>query len=43
MEIGIIIILSIMLIVGPVAITISKTRIFKSMEDKFFEDHNHYM
>lgn len=43
MEIGIAIILVIMLVVAPVAIIISKTHFFKSIEDKFFEDHNHYM
>lgn len=43
MEVGIIFIIGIMLVLGPIAIGLSKTRIFKSMEDKFFEDHNHYM
>lgn len=43
MEIGIIIILAIMLVVSPVAITISKTPSFRNLEDKFFEDHDHYM
>lgn len=43
MEIGIITILAIMFALGPVAIAISKTSFFKSAEDKFFEDHNHYM
>ena len=39
MEIGIIIILIIMFALGPIAIGLSKTSIFKSIEDKFFEDH----
>lgn len=43
MEVGIIFIIGIMLVLGPIAIGLSKTRIFKSIEDKFFEDHNHYM
>ena len=43
MEIGVAFIIIAMLVVAPVAIIISKTRIFKSFEDKFFEDHNHYM
>lgn len=43
MEIGIIIILSIMFVIAPVAIIISKTNIFKQIEDKFFKDHDHYM
>lgn len=43
MEIGVIFIIGMMLAIAPVAIIISKTRIFKSFEDKFFEDHNHYM
>lgn len=43
MEVGIIIILIIMFALGPIAIGLSKTSIFKSIEDKFFEDHNHYM
>lgn len=43
MEVGIIIILIIMFALGPIAIGLSKTRIFKSFEDKFFEDHDHYM
>ena len=43
MEIGFVFIIAIMLVLGPIAIIISKTRIFKSFEDKFFEDHNHYM
>lgn len=43
MEIGVFIILIIMFTLGPIAIGLSKTRIFKSMEDKFFEDHDHYM
>lgn len=43
MEVGIIFIIGIMLVLGPIAISLSKTRIFKSFEDKFFEDHNHYM
>ena len=43
MEIGIAIILVVMLVVSPIAIAISKTRIFRNLEDKFFEDHDHYM
>lgn len=43
MEIGIIIIIGIMLVLGPIAIALSKMSFFKSMEDKFFEDHDHYM
>ena len=43
MEIGILFILVAMLVVAPVAIIISKTRTFKNIEDKFFEDHSHYM
>ena len=43
MEVGIIFIIGIMLVLGPIAIGLSKTRIFKSFEDKFFEDHDHYM
>lgn len=43
MEIGILFILVAMLVLGPIAIGLSKTSIFKSIEDKFFEDHDHYM
>lgn len=43
MEVGIIFIIGIMLVLGPIAIGLSKTRIFRYLEDKFFEDHNHYM
>ena len=43
MEIGILFILVAMLVMAPVATVLSKTSIFKSIEDKFFEDHNHYM
>lgn len=43
MEIGVAFIIIAMLVVAPVAIALSKTRIFKSIENKFFEDHNHYM
>lgn len=43
MEVGIIFIIGIMLVLGPIAIGLSKTRIFKSFEDKFFEEHDHYM
>ena len=43
MEVGIIFIIAIMLAMAPFAIIISKTRIFQAIEDKFFEDHNHYM
>ena len=43
MEVGIIFIIAAMLVMAPIAIALSKTRIFKSIEDKFFEDHNHYM
>ena len=43
MEVGIIFIIGIMLVLGPIAITISRTPIFKSIEDRFFEDHDHYM
>lgn len=43
MEIGVIFIIGMMLAIAPVAIIISKTRIFRYLEDKFFEDHNHYM
>ena len=43
MEVGIIFSIGIMLVLGPIAIGLSKTRIFKSIEDKFFEDHNPYM
>lgn len=43
MEVGIFFIIITMFILAPIAIIISKTRIFKSFENKFFEDHNHYM
>ena len=43
MEVGIIIILGTMFILSPIAIIISKTHFFQEIEDKFFEDHNHYM
>ena len=43
MEIGVAFIIIAMLVVVPVAIALSKTSIFRSMEDKFFEDHDHYM
>lgn len=43
MEVGIIFIIVIMFILAPFAIIISKTRIFQEIEDKFFEDHDHYM
>lgn len=43
MEVGIIFIIAIMLVLGPIAIIISKTHLFQEIEDKFFEDHNHYM
>lgn len=43
MEVGIIIILGTMFILSPIAIIISKTKFFRNLEDKFFEDHNHYM
>lgn len=43
MEIGILFILVAMLIMAPVATVLSKTRIFQEIENKFFEDHNHYM
>ena len=43
MEVGIIIILGTMLILSPIAIIISKTKLVRNLEDKFFEDHDHYM
>ena len=43
MEVGIIFIIGIMFVLGPVAIGLSKTRIFRYLEDRFFEDHDHYM
>lgn len=43
MEIGILFILVAMLVMAPVATALSKTHIFRNLEDKFFEDHNHYM
>lgn len=43
MEVGILFILIAMLAMAPVAIALSKTFLFKSIEDRFFEDHNHYM
>ena len=43
MEVGIIFIIAAMLLTATIATALSKTRIFKSIEDKFFEDHNHYM
>ena len=43
MEVGIIFIIAVMLAMTPISIIISKTRIFRNLEDKFFEDHNHYM
>lgn len=43
MEFGLVFIIAVMLAITPVSIIISKTRIFRYLEDKFFEDHNHYM
>lgn len=43
MEIGVAFIIIAMLVVAPVAIVLSKTKIFRSMEDRFFENHDHYM
>ena len=43
MEIGVLFILVAMLIMAPIAIILSKTPFFKAIEDKFFEEHDHYM
>ena len=43
MEVGIIIILGTMIIFSPIDIIISKTKLFRNLEDKFFEDHDHYI
>lgn len=43
MEIGLVFIIAVMLILAPIAIGLSKTHLFQEIEDKFFEDHNHYM
>lgn len=43
MEIGIIFIITAMLVMAPFAIILSKTKLFQEIEDRFFEDHNHYM
>lgn len=43
MEIGVAFVIVVMFVMAPIAIALSKTKIFKSIEDKFFEDHSHYM
>ena len=43
MEIGILFILVTMLVMVPVATVLSKTKLFQEIEDRFFEDHDHYM
>lgn len=43
MEIGIIFIITAMLAMAPFAIIFSRTKLFQEIEDRFFEDHNHYM
>ena len=43
MEIGVIFIIGMMLAIAPIAIILSKTPFFKAIEDKFFEEHDHYM
>ena len=43
MEVGIIFIIATMLVMAPIAIIFSKTKLFQEIEDRFFEDHDHYM